>query len=155
MRKIMHTAELAASLEKGAGGELVARLQDSDSAVRYWAGMGTLMRGADAVSAAREPLRAALADTSPYVRTVAAEALGKYGNGQDLQQALTVLLELAPPDKNGVFTALMALNALDALGAKAKPVKNAIRSISARDPSAQPRTDGYAARLIESLTEEQ
>src|SRR5439155_23958625 len=45
LRRIMGTAELASGLDPRAAGELTKRLADSDSAVRYWAALGLLMRG--------------------------------------------------------------------------------------------------------------
>ena len=71
--KIMGTADLASSLDKAATPELEKRLKDPDSAVRYWAALGLLMRGI------KQPLENSLTDASPYVRIVAAEALGRYG----------------------------------------------------------------------------
>jgi HEAT repeat protein len=103
MSKIMGTAELASGLDPGAAGELTRRLTDPDSAVRYWAAMGLLMRGAV------DGLRKALSDSSPNVRAVAAEALGRYGSAEDLKQSLAVLMELAPADKNGAYVSLLAL----------------------------------------------
>jgi len=154
LQKIMGTAEMAASLEKSATGDLVKRLADSDSAVRYWGAMGILMRGADGVNAAKDALHNALRDASPHVRVVASEALGRYGDDGDLQKALATLEELAPPDQNGVFVSLLALNALDALGAKAKPVLALIKSMPQEDPNAQPRTQKYGHNIVKKMTEE-
>ncbi len=61
MARVMETAELASGLDRAATGDLVKRLKDPDSAVRYWAAMGLLMR-----KAAGE-VAPALADPSPRV----------------------------------------------------------------------------------------
>lgn len=151
LRKIMETAEMASSLEKGFTGELVKRMQDADSAVRYWGAMGILMRGSDGVHTAKDALHQALEDSSPHVRVVAAEALGRYGDSGDLQQALAVLEMLAPPDKNGAFVSLLALNALDALGSKAKPALATIKSMPQEDPKAQPRTQKYGRNIVNKM----
>ena len=45
LERILATAELAAGLSADANAALVAALADSDSAVRYWAATGLLMRG--------------------------------------------------------------------------------------------------------------
>jgi len=111
--------------------------------------MGILMRGRNGVSAAKEALHQALADASPYVRVVAAEAWGRYGSDEDAAKALGVLLEAAPPDKNGVFPSILALNVLDALDDRAKSAASAIEALPRKDPSAPPRTGGYVPRLIE------
>lgn len=154
MKRIMETAELASSLESGVDAELIKRMQDSDSAVRYWAAMGILMRGAKAVTAAAEPLRAALEDRSPEVRVVAAEALGRYGGEEDLPPALRTLGVLAPPDSNGVYLSIMALNAIDALGEKARPLVGRLKAMPDVDPNSPQRTRTYVRRLIEWITRE-
>ena len=148
MRKIMAAAELASSLEDGVTGELVELFDDADSAVRYWAAMGILMREAEAVDQSRETLRKALGDVSPYVRVIAAQALGQYGNRADVTQALPVLLELAPMDKNGVFVSMLALNAVDAMDQRAKSAAEVIRALPTKDPSTPRRMGGYVPNLI-------
>jgi len=126
-------------------------LKDDDSAVRYWAAMGLLIRGQSAVDAARADLGEALKDESPSVRVVAARALGQYGNPDDLDLALPVLKQLAPPDTNGVYVSMLALNAIDALGSKAAGLADFLKTMPTRDPSAVGRADGYVSRLLERL----
>ncbi len=141
LRKIMETAELASGLEPGAAGELTNRLADSDSAVRYWAAMGLLMR--ESVDGIKE----ALSDSSPNVRAVAAEALGRYGGAEDLKRSLEALMELVPADKNGAYVSLLALNALESLGGKATPVKAALRTLELEDKTSPARARGYGKTL--------
>src|SRR5262249_52894926 len=100
---------------------LKKRLQHEDSAVRYWAALGLLRFSKDGVEAAKDDLHRSLADASAHVRIVAAEALGRYGNEEDLKKSLDVLKELVSPKKNGVFVSMAALNALGELGEKARP----------------------------------
>ena len=76
----------------------------------------------------------ALDDQSPYVRIVAAEALGRYGTDADLEHALPVLLELAPVNRNGVYVSMFALNALDSLGARRPACGRPSRRCRARTP---------------------
>lgn len=154
MKKIMETAEVASSLEGGAADELANRMKDPDSAVRYWATMGILMRGAEAVKGAAAPLRAALEDRSPEVRITAAETLGRYGGEDDLRRALAVLGGLAPPDRNGLYVSIMALNAIDTLGGKARPLCERIKSMPDVDPNSPQRTHNYVRRLVEWITRE-
>ena len=149
MAKIMDTAELASSLEKGATAEMVKRLKDADSAVRYWAAMGLLMRGSGAVASSRQPLREALGDSSPYVRVVAAEALGRYSAAEDLQPVLDLLIGLAPIDKNGLYVSLLALNAINELGPKARPLLAAIKALPVKSDS--PRTGSYNKDLVDKI----
>jgi len=149
--RIFATAELASSLKPEALPKLRQALRDPDSAVRYWAALGLLMRKQAAVGPSRTDLQRALHDRSPYVRIVAAQALAQYGSKADLQPALDTLAELAPTDKNGIFVSLMAVNAIDDLDEKATSLAPLIRSMSTKDPHAPPRTGGYVARVIPKL----
>ena len=149
--RIFETAELASMLKPDAVPELELRLNDSDSAVRYWAAMGMLMRGAIGVEAARPELRSALQDSSPYVRIAAAEALGQFGSVTDLEAALKVLVERGSIEQNGVFVSMAALNALDALGDKSASVIAVIKAMPANGQVPDPRYSSYVPRLIEDL----
>ena len=154
IERILAAAELASSLEPGALPELKQRLNDADAAVRYWAAMGILMRGAEAAAASREELGKALADPSPYVRVPAAEALGRFGTAEDVQKACAALLALADSRQHGAYAAVAALNALDALGPKARPVRAAIADLPKTDPDAVDRANGYVARLLTDILAE-
>lgn len=149
--RVFETAELASMLKPDAVTALKQRFKDEDSAVRYWAVMGILMRGQSVVESARDDLVRALKDSSPFVRIAAAEALGKDGDDIDLKQALAVLIELSPSEKNGVFISLAALNALDSLGNRAVGAIDALKSLppSAQVPDA--RYSSYVPRLLEDL----
>lgn len=131
------------------GGALV---DGSDSAERYWYAMGILNRGKEGVTAIRTELRKALADASPSVRVVAAEALGRYGNEEDLKKSLDTLKDLVSPKKNGVFVSIAALNALGELGEKARPVLPAIEAAGKEKAEADARYQSYVPRLVEKLT---
>src|SRR5262249_1012637 len=96
-------------------------------------------------------LRTALPDASPNVRAVAAEALGRYGSAGDLKQSLGVLMELVPADRNGAYISLLALNALDALGSKAAPVRDAIKALQLEDKAAPARARGYGKTLAGNI----
>jgi len=144
-------AQLAAAWDAGAAAQLRAGLRDADSGVRYWAAQGLLIRGAAAVTAARDDLQAALQDESPTVRIIAARALGQYGGPADLKAALTVLEQLASPDKNGAYASILALNAIDALGEKAAPLKAVLKNLPQQDPAAPSRANGYVSRLLEKI----
>jgi len=146
--RIIDAAELASSPAEGAG-SVSNRLQDDDSAVRYWAALGLQMRGAEAVRDARKALIRALEDGSPSVRAAAAEALGRYGDDGDLNRALAVLMELAPIDRNGLYISLLALNAVDALDKKAASLKERIQALPREDASVHPKLRGYVPRLLE------
>lgn len=144
---ILAMAELAASRKAQAVAPLREGLKHRDSAVRYWAVTGFLVRGADAVKAARDELRKALGDDSPCVRAIAAWGLGQYGGPADLEAALPVLRQLAPPDKNGAYVSILAVNVIDALGPKASSLHDFLRGMPEKDPQAADRANEYVARL--------
>jgi uncharacterized sulfatase len=152
LKRIMSTAELAASLDPGAVPALGKALRDDDSAVRYWAAMGILMRQEKGVKAARASLRSALSDDSANVRVIAAQALGEYGDAEDLARALPVLLEAANLGTSSVFVAMLALNALDALDRRAAPIEAKIASLPKRRQGTPRRVSGYVPRLIDKIT---
>ena len=79
LEAIQLVAEQASGMDSADIPALTQSLSDKDSAVRYWAAQGMLMRGRAGVSQAEAELRNALNDPSPHVRIVAAEALGRYG----------------------------------------------------------------------------
>lgn len=154
--RVFAMADIASLLKPEALQELKRALAeadaaDSDSAVRYWAALGILMRGKQGVDGARAELMRALADRSPYVQIVAAEALARYGNEQDLQKVLPELVARADWAQNDVFVSLAALASLDALGEKAAPVGERIKALPDKGPAPDPRYGGYVPRLLEDL----
>jgi uncharacterized sulfatase len=149
--RVFAAAELASQLQPDALPALKDLLSDDDSAVRYWAVLGILMRGEKACRASMRELRAALDDRSPHVRIVAAEALGRYGTDEDLKRVLALLVELANCEKNDVFVSVAALTALEQLGPKAKPVADAIRVLPTKGPLPDARYNPYVPRLLQDL----
>ncbi len=150
--KILAAAELASNLDPAAAPEL-ARLmrEDADSAVRYWGALGLLMRGEHIVKENRAALESALADASPDVRIVAAQALGQYGDEAALAKALDTLGSLAAPQDNGVLVSMPALAAIEALGEKAAPLHGRIAKLDPYGPSPDGRYDSYVPRLIANI----
>jgi uncharacterized sulfatase len=154
--RVFKMAELASMLEPEALPELKRALSDTDArdadgAVRYWAALGILMRGKSGVDAAHAELTRALDDASPSVQIVAAEALGRYGDESDLQKALPLLIARADWAQNDVFESMAALASLDALGEKAAPVAERIKTLPDKGPAPDPRYSGYVPRLLEDL----
>jgi uncharacterized sulfatase len=152
LERILSVADLASSQRPDALPQLKRALQDKDSAVRYWAAMGMLMRGKSAVASARSELRQALTDAAPSVRIVAAEALGKFGDADEVNHALTALLELARQTKENYYVSVQALNAIDELDDKAAPLLSAVQDIGKHYQPAHPRTGSYVPRLVEKIT---
>ena len=151
MERVMAMAEAASSLDPKDFPTIQKGFKDGDSAVRYWAAMGTLMRGQAAVSAAAGQLRQALGDHSPYVRSIAAQALGQYGGEAEVGDALAVLMELAPLDKNGIYVSMTALNAIDAMDERAASAKAAIGALPREDSSVNRRLRAYVPNLIKKI----
>jgi len=150
--RVFAAAELASRPEAGDLPKVVKLLQDGDSAVRYWGATGLLIRGHSAVEAARTALRRALSDGSPYVIATAAEALGKYGNAEDLEHSLAALRTVARPDGTDVYARIAGLVAIDELGKKAAPLLPLVKQLNQPIPGAPVRTKEYPARLVESIT---
>lgn len=148
MGRIMRMAELASSLEDDAVAGLRAGFDDPDSAVRYWAALGALMRGSAGVGALQDSLREALADDDPAVRVAASEALGRYGVDADADRALELLLDHADSERHGVFVAMAALNAVDYMDERAQPGLPRVQELPDQDPRAHPKFRSYLPNLI-------
>jgi hypothetical protein len=132
LERILVAAETASSLKPEAAA-LTKSMGDPDSAVRFWAVTGLLARGAPAVAKARGALVKALGDKAASVRIQAAEALGRYGDAADTARALDVLAPLADWRSAGLNTAVMALNAIDNIGEKARPIFPRLASLPKED----------------------
>jgi uncharacterized sulfatase len=150
--RVLEAAELASSLRPGVDAQLAKAMEDSDAGVRYWGVTGVLMRGAECVKTAHAALSKAVDDASPSVRIAAAEALGRYGTAADLTKSLEVLIRHANAAEHGAYVAIQALNSIDALGAKAAPLKDRIKALPTADPNAPARVGSeYTTRLIQWL----
>lgn len=151
LEEILTTAETASSLDEQAIAKLRAGLEASDSAVRYWAVMGLLMRGEKAVQANHAPLQSRLADEAPSVAIAAAEALGRYGRPEDLDPVLKRLLALADLNHNSVYVSMMALNVIDVLGEKASPVRQDLARLPRKHNGIPGRMGNYVDRLLSDI----
>ena len=145
---IFQAANVATRKGKKTTEQLPGLIKSDDSAVRYWAAMGYLIRGKNGVRKGREVLVAALEDKSPSVRIIAAEALGRYGRNSEAKRAAKVLMQYADPAKNGICLSMYALNALDVIGEHVNPHREAIGKMARIDPKANSRMRNYANRLI-------
>jgi uncharacterized sulfatase len=152
LEKVLAMAETASTSGTQSLPALKTGLSDSESGIRYWAAMGVLMRGKPGLSETEPEIRAALNDSSPSVRLVAANILGLHGTSEDLARALEVLKELAPPDKNGAYISIAALNVIGTLGPKAAVLKDTIETMSLRDPAVSERVNNYVPRIVSELT---
>lgn len=154
--EVLSMADLASSQKTNAQAELLAGLKDENDVVRYWAAMGFLIRGKQAVQQAAPQLRTALRDSSKSVRCIAAEALGRYGNQQDVNAGVETLISLANQKKDGLYVAMLALNGLDKLGPKkVAAVKDQIAKLPVKNDQVNRRLQSYVGRLVERLQEQQ
>lgn len=151
LERILEAAERASNLKDDEVPFLIKGFNDPDSAVRYWSAMGLLMRKENGVKAGKDVLKKHITDESPSVRIACAWALGLYGDESDLKIVLETLKELAAPDKNGVYTALLALNAIDNLGLKAEGLREYLKSINPVDKNAPQRMGEYIPRIISDI----
>jgi len=116
--------------------------------------MGLLMRGDGAAKQARSSLRKSLNDSSKSVRCIAAEALGRYGNQQDIQDSVNTLFSLSNLNRDGVYVAILALNGLDKLGnEKVAPIRDKIAQLPLKNPQIDKRLQSYVTRLVERIQE--
>jgi uncharacterized sulfatase len=148
LERILKIAELAANRDSGAISGLAKACEDKDSAVRYWAVTGFLVREREGVATGHGSLVSLLADPAPSVRVVAAEALARFGDPADEILALRILADHADASRHGVFVAIAALNAIDQLGERGDAIRQALRKQPAfRSP--HPRYDSYVGRLLD------
>ena len=153
LRQILEAAELASMRGTGDEQRLVRLLSASDPAVRYWGVIGFAVRGREATQRHFSELRRLLDDPNPSVQIAAAELVGQYGNAEDLQRAMDVLLEYGNLEKHRLFEALAALNAVDALGERARPFRKSIAALPARKKGLPRRLSNYVPRLLDHIAD--
>jgi uncharacterized sulfatase len=150
LKVIENVANLAMSKEDEAGW-LSLMLGDGDNAVRYWAALGLLRHGKAAVMDKATLLQPMLKDESVSVRIVAAEAIAQYGRPNDADAGLRVLLAHADAKKNSLYVSLAALNAIDRLGEKARPIAKELRELPTEPTDAKHRAAMGVSRLLTSI----
>ena len=151
MEQIMSAAEKASSLKPEHTPELIKLLKAKDSAVRYWAAMGLLMREEDGVTKGQTALQTALKDKSPEVACAAAEALGRYGKGRAKAAAIDTLMKYADVSKNTVFTSILALNGLDYTDNAAKDRLETINQLPSKGAVTPARMGNYIPNLLSKI----
>jgi arylsulfatase A-like enzyme len=150
LERILEIADLASNRRPEAVPRLKAAARDPDSSVRYWALLGLLILEREGVDAGHATLVGALDDPSPYVRIVAAEAVGRYGPADQQLRARRLLIELADWSKQNVFVVMAALNALDSMGVP-ESLKPALRGLPKRGPVPDVRYAEYVPSLLQAL----
>ncbi|MEZ5356035.1 MAG: sulfatase-like hydrolase/transferase [Bryobacteraceae bacterium] len=151
--RIMAMAALASDGTAKSLDRIKKGFADSDSAVRYWAAQGVLAREAEGLKHCRKEVEAALADSSPYVRAISAEALGRFGSQDDRARAIPVLMEVANAEKNGAYAPVLALNALNYLQDGGPIPVDQIAKLPVLDRKAPKRALEYPTRLVKTIVE--
>jgi arylsulfatase A-like enzyme len=123
--------------------KLVQWMDDPNECIRYWAALGCVMLR-DKAAAAADALAKRLADASGSVRVAAAEALCHMGQEA---KGLPVLEECLLKDSNP-WARLQAANALQNLGAKAKPALPAIEEARSSPNNYVQRAVEYTATVL-------
>lgn len=153
LEQILSTANLASHTGRPNVIPFLEKELFADSAIRYWSAMATLMRGKDALPAEKASMKDMLKDDSPSVRIVAAEVLATFGEKDDVEPAMKVLLMHADAKMNSLYISLAALNAIDRLGEKARPIAKEIRELPTEPTDAKHRAAMGVSRLLTSIRE--
>jgi uncharacterized sulfatase len=151
LSRILDAADRASSGRDDDAGWLREKLNDDDAAVRYWATLGLAMRGDATVRAMDAALSSRLSDPAPAPRIAAAEALARAFEGSVRQRALDALLADADVRRHGHHVAMLALNAIAALGDSARPIRAAAAQLPAAGPDVVAREREYVTRLTSDL----
>ena len=146
---ILAMAERASALRPEDTPGLVEGLEDGDSGVRYWAALGILMRGPEAVVASRDQLRALLDDASPSVGIAAAEALASTPPGIWMRRwrDCSNTRMSAVRDLCGVGSAERDRSA----GCKGRGPGGCLARVAAPGGVVPRRLEGYVTRLLEKI----
>lgn len=155
LERIQMVAASAASRDLDQIPFLIEMLEDENSAVRYWAAMGLLIRGEPGVAAGQRYLRrAAKKDESQSVRVIAAEGLGRFGDEQDVKIALQTLLHAANAEHEGAYVSMLALNAIDFMDERAAPIQEEIAQLPRSGKWVFSRGNAYVGNLISKILDD-
>lgn len=150
-KRILSTADMASFMNPTDIPELQKRMTDENNIVRYWATMGIMIHGKDAVIQSKNELVKALADSSDEVEIAAAWALVKYGNdAKTSKKALSLLFEFAQR-KDNVFVVISALTALDDCGMETKSLQHEFTNWKITPEAPDKRYTAYPERLMKSI----
>ncbi|MFO0867068.1 MAG: sulfatase [Gemmataceae bacterium] len=126
-----------------------------DSAVRYWAVTGVLIRGGKSLEEHRVDMLKAMHDSSPSVCVPASECFATFGTADEKRTSVARLVELGDPRKNSPYVVLAALNSLDRLGDLIEPHRKTIESWPAEIPRGFERPAAGIPRLLTRIRKEQ
>ena len=129
-----------------------AGLTSPDPTVRYWAAVGMVVRGQDAVAATAPELERMLTDESPGARIAAAEALGRYGSAAARARAIDTLVALSDASAHEEYVALLALNSLVHVPSLPAEVRAAVAALPKGSARSNQRGNGIH-QMIEQIAE--
>ncbi|MEM7386347.1 MAG: sulfatase-like hydrolase/transferase, partial [Verrucomicrobiota bacterium] len=148
IEKVVAAAKLATSRKPEDVAALLPLFHQADSAVRYWAATGLFIHGKEAVRRHLAPLRGALKDGSPAVRIAAARALAEFGDPEDLAPSLDALIAESNVEEKGVYLSMAALNAIDELDERARPLVERVKALPGPNKDVPGRMRPYVPSLF-------
>jgi hypothetical protein len=144
-QRVVDLANLASERGPGNLPKLIAALEDSNEAIRWWGALGCAMLRQQAAPA-EAALRKRLDDPSGAVQAAAADALAQLGH-EDL--ALPVLQSWIT-NTSGTFYTLHAANVLFRLGEAGRPLLPLMEKMyGATQDAANNTAPGYLHRILE------
>ncbi len=155
MEEIIAMAGAATTREMKSPEQFIKALNHEDSAIRYWAAMGLLIREEKGVLPATAQLEQAMReDDSWSVRVIAAEALSNHGRKAILPDCLETLVQAADYRNTDVYVATLALNVIDKLDEKARPILDKVKNIPTNVKGYPARASSYVNRLVLTTLED-
>ncbi len=148
---VLAVAELASDVNDRSWNQYPQLLQHSEPGVRYWAAMGLMLRGREAVIGNVPALVARFDDESPAVRVMAAETLLRTGCHPQTP-AIQVLVQSCADGPAPPALAIQALNAVDDLGWVGLEVILMLPQEEGSQPEKSRNHGDYRKRLLERFT---
>jgi len=144
LREAMALAAKAASRDAKAMPEFLSALKHPNEVIRYWGAQGLLIAGPAALPHAAAMKAAMLDERSVATRIALCEALVKLTDDRDALITLGVTIEIEDDDP----LQLQAINAIDFVGEKARPILPAIRRAAKRNRGDNAKVADY---ILEKL----
>ena len=147
---VLAVAELASNTRDPSWNQFPHLLAHSEPGVRYWATMGLMLRGREAVAGNVDVLVDRLDDESPAVRVMSAETLLRTGFTSE-KKAFDVLVHACADGPEPPALAIQALNAVDDLGPVGLEVFRSLPKEDDGQPEKSRNQGDYRKRLLERL----
>jgi arylsulfatase A-like enzyme len=147
---VLAIAELASDVNDQNWNQFPQLLTHPEPGVRYWAALGLMLRGREAVAGNIPALVARLDDESPAVRVMAAETLLRTGCHANTK-AIEVLTQACADGPAPPALAIQALNAIDDLGPVGLEVFRCLPQEAVGQPEKSRNHGDYRKRLLDRL----